>query len=71
MYFCCTCVQNEFAIQNIYCLLIKIVYFVNPLCDETKRSFKNLLKGHGHRLKSLDELWKWYDFSEKTGIASF
>ena len=40
------------------------------LSDE-ERSFKNLLASYGRRLKRVDELWKWCDFTEKTGIASF
>ena len=38
---------------------------------EGKKSFKNLLITYGRKIKSMDELWKWYDFSEKIGIASF
>ena len=39
--------------------------------SEGKKSFKNLLERYGHKIKFVDELWKWYDFTEKTGIASF
>jgi hypothetical protein len=46
------------------------VLIVIGLSDE-ERSFKNLLASCGRRLKRVDELWKWYDFTEKTGIASF
>jgi hypothetical protein len=46
------------------------VLFVVILSDE-ERSFKNLLANYGRKLKRVDELWKWYDFTEKTGIASF
>jgi hypothetical protein len=44
---------------------------VIPLSEKEKKSFKNLLASYGGKLKSVDELWKWYDFTEKTGIASF
>ncbi|MCJ7713732.1 hypothetical protein MUO66_04665 [Candidatus Bathyarchaeota archaeon] len=46
------------------------VLVVIPM-TEGKRSFKNLLATYCCKIKSVDELWKWYDFSEKTGIASF
>ena len=41
------------------------------LSEEAKLSFKNLLLANGHSEKAADELWKWYDFSEKKGVASF
>jgi hypothetical protein len=44
---------------------------VVPLSEQEKKSFKKLLASYGRKLKSVDELWKWYDFTEKTGIASF
>jgi len=34
-------------------------------------SFKILLKRYGYSEKTIKELWKWYDFSEKKGIANF
>ena len=46
-------------------------YLLGIPVTEGKRSFKKLLATYGHKIKSVDELWKWYDFSEKTGIASF
>ena len=46
------------------------VLLVLPV-TEGKRSFKKLLATYGRKIRSVDELWKWYDFSEKTGIASF
>jgi len=33
--------------------------------------FKDLLVNSGCSPKALDELWKWYDTSEKKGVASF
>jgi hypothetical protein len=33
--------------------------------------FKQMLLNYGYSEKVADELWKWYDFSEKKGIASF
>jgi len=34
-------------------------------------SFKILLKRHGYSEKTIEEIWKWYDFSEKKGTANF
>jgi hypothetical protein len=39
--------------------------------DGTKRKFKRLLVDSGCSEKAAEELWKWYDFSEKKGVASF
>jgi len=33
--------------------------------------FKHLLFSAGCSEKAADELWKWYDPSEKKGVASF
>jgi len=33
--------------------------------------FKDLLKQHGCSDRVIKELWKWYDSSEKKGVASF
>jgi hypothetical protein len=32
---------------------------------------KTLLKQNGYSEKTVDEIWKWYDFSERKGAASF
>jgi hypothetical protein len=43
-----------------------------PLLNrKPKRIFKNMLLANGHSGKVADELWKWYDFSKKKGVASF
>jgi hypothetical protein len=36
-----------------------------------KLAFKNMLVSNGYSGKVADELWKWYNFSEKKGVASF
>jgi len=36
-----------------------------------KLQFKLLLINSGCTKKAMDELWKWYDSSEKKGVASF
>jgi hypothetical protein len=38
---------------------------------KAKNSFDILLKQRGYSKKAIDELWKWYDHSEKKGVASF
>jgi len=34
-------------------------------------SFTNLLKQRGYSQKTVREIWKWYDFSERKGAANF
>jgi len=34
-------------------------------------SFKQMLKNKGYSEEAIEKLWKWYDFSEKKGVASF
>jgi hypothetical protein len=36
-----------------------------------KKSFNILLKQQGYSEKAVEELWKWYDFSERKGVASY
>jgi len=36
-----------------------------------KLGFRNLIIRRGYSEKAADELWKWYDFSEKKGVAGF
>jgi len=49
--------------------ILKVLIVI--LLTEGKRSFVTLLASYDRKIKSVDDLWKWYDFSEKTGIASF
>jgi hypothetical protein len=35
------------------------------------RHFRLLLKRHGYAHGVIDEIWKWYDFSEKKGAANW
>jgi hypothetical protein len=37
----------------------------------TNKSFKKMLQKRGCPEKAIDELWKWFDYSEKKGVASF
>jgi hypothetical protein len=32
---------------------------------------RSLLKRYGYSEKTIKEIWKWYDFSERKGVASF
>jgi hypothetical protein len=41
------------------------------LSKKAKLAFKNLLINHGYSEKVAEELWKWYNFSEKKGVTSF
>jgi len=41
------------------------------VCKKAKLVLRELLNGCGYSEKVGDELWKWYDFSEKKGVASF
>ena len=35
------------------------------------KTFKELLKERGYSIEAIDKMWKWYDYSEKKGVASF
>jgi hypothetical protein len=34
-------------------------------------SLRSLLKRNGYSERTVGEIWKWYDFSERKGVASF
>jgi hypothetical protein len=38
---------------------------------KAKNSFNTLLKQRGYSEKAIEKLWKWYDYSEKKGVASY
>gem|GEM_PF-2591169 len=38
---------------------------------KAKNSFTVLMKQQGYSEKAIDKLWRWYDYSEKKGVASF
>jgi hypothetical protein len=38
---------------------------------EPKKSFEKMLTDNGLPKEAIDHLWKWYDFTEKKGVASF
>jgi hypothetical protein len=35
------------------------------------RKFSQMLNEKGYSTKAIEEMWKWYDYSEKKGTASF
>jgi hypothetical protein len=35
------------------------------------KSFEKMLKTRGCSQRAITELWKWFDYSEKKGVASF
>ena len=41
------------------------------LANSGKLSFRDLIVKRGYSEKAAEELWKWYDFSDKKGVASF
>jgi hypothetical protein len=38
---------------------------------KAKTSFDILMKQQGYSEKAIEQLWKWYDYSEKKGVASY
>jgi hypothetical protein len=44
---------------------------MQPIKGKTEEMFKDLLITSGYSREAARELWKWYDFSEKKGVASF
>jgi hypothetical protein len=41
------------------------------MSKESELGFKSLLFSKGYTGKAVEELWKWFDSSEKKGVASF
>ncbi len=35
------------------------------------RAFRSLLLQKGYSEKAIREIWRWYDFSERKGVASY
>jgi hypothetical protein len=57
--------------QNAYFVCFASCLHVVWLDNSVKFSFRNLIVKCGFSEKVAEELWKWYDFSEKKGVASF
>ena len=57
--------------QNAYFDSVDRYHRVIWLVKRAKLGFRNLIVKRGYSEEVADELWKWYDFSEKKGVASF
>ena len=58
--------NSELLISSSPAFLIRLRYRMKPI-----PSFRILLKKNGYSDKIVKEIWKWYDFSERKGAASF
>ena len=71
----CSCVEHVYKMYLRYgtFILTEPVSFkrVMRLSRKAKHTFKELIAQRGYSARVADELWKWYDFSEKKGVASF
>ena len=38
---------------------------------KASKDFSAMLKDRGYSTEAINKMWKWYDFSEKKGVASF
>jgi len=38
---------------------------------KTSKDFSTMLKKRGYSTDAIKKMWKWYDNSEKKGVASF
>jgi hypothetical protein len=56
--------------QNAYFGSLKFSCVVQ-LSKSVKLGFRELIVKRGYSERAVDELWKWYDFSDKKGVASF
>ena len=43
--------------------------YVGPM--KTLKNFNQMLKERGYSTEAIEKMWKWYDYSEKKGVASF
>jgi hypothetical protein len=59
------------GIRKLYFLSVFLDMLSDVLSKKVKFVFKDLLLSVGCSEKAVDELWKWYDFSNKKGVASF
>ncbi len=50
---------------------VVLVRKVKCMDGKARLAFKNLLIDCGFTDEAVDALWKWYDTSEKKGVASF
>jgi hypothetical protein len=71
VYLRCTRLQDISGIQNIYFDWANNLWTCDLLSKKAKHTFKDLIARRGYSERVANELWKWYDFSEKKGVASF
>ena len=38
---------------------------------KTSKNFDGMLKERGYSTEAIKKMWKWYDYPEKKGVASF
>ena len=57
--------------RNVYFDFVVLLRKVVLLSKRAKRTFKEWIARRGYSEKVADELWKWYDFSDKRGVSSF
>jgi len=63
---------DEFRIQNVYLYFDNSSHeLVSTLAKDAENEFKELLREVGYGGEVVDKLWKWYDFTQKKGVASF
>jgi len=71
----CICVEHVYKMYLEYGTFILNVLLscecVMLLSRKAKHTFKDLIIRCGYSENVANELWKWYDFSEKKGVASF
>jgi hypothetical protein len=51
-------------------IFFQFEFFVMPKAD-IPESLRAQLKEQGYSVDVIKELWNWYDFSEKKGVASY
>jgi len=63
--------KSDFGYRT-FIFVLPVVSRREPLLGKKiKLTFKNLLVDNEYAAKLVDKLWKWCDFSEKKGVASY
>ena len=52
---------------NIFLIIRYVQWFIMG----SSKEFNDMLKKRGMSKKAIEELWKWYDSSNRKGVASF
>jgi len=61
---------NHTDYDSEFVTLLNYVFYVYCLMKPTD-SFRQMLKDKGYSKEAIEQLWKWYDYSEKKGVASY